>query len=43
MEDVNASPEEVRRAEQEILPAFQRDLKELLSQRPDLRPLPADD
>ena len=43
MEEVNASPEDVRRAEQEILPAFQKDLKELLSQRPDLRPQPADD
>jgi pilus assembly protein CpaF len=43
MEEVSASPEDQKRAEEAILPGFQRDLEELLRQRPDLRPQPADD
>lgn len=43
MEEVNASPEEFKRAEQLILPAFRKDLEDLLRDRPDLRAQPADD
>jgi pilus assembly protein CpaF len=43
VEEPDASPEEVRRAAQEILPAFRRDLEELLRRHTDLRPQPSDE
>jgi pilus assembly protein CpaF len=43
MEEVNASPEEVKRAEQLALPAFRKDLEDLLRERPDMRAQLADD
>jgi pilus assembly protein CpaF len=43
MEEVNADPEEVKRAQRTILQAFQRDLEAMLRQRPDVRPQASDD
>src|SRR5215472_5354258 len=43
MDEVSASPEDVKRAEQLALPAFRKDLEDLLRDRPDLRPQLADD
>jgi pilus assembly protein CpaF len=43
MEEMNASPEDVERAQRVILQAFRRDLEDLLRQRPDLGPEPSDE
>jgi pilus assembly protein CpaF len=40
---VDASPDQVRQAEAHILPAFRKSLDEVLRDRPDPRPVPADD
>src|SRR5215472_1105111 len=43
MEEANATPEDVQRAEAVILPGFRQALEELLGQRQDPRPTPADE
>jgi pilus assembly protein CpaF len=43
LEAVEGSPDELKRAEAHILPAFQRSLDEVLRERSDPRPQPADD
>ena len=43
MQAVDASPDQVRQAEAHILPAFRKSLDEVLRDRQDPRPVPADD
>lgn len=43
MQAVDASPDQVRQAEAHILPAFRKSLDEVLRERQDPRPVPADD
>ena len=43
MQAVDASPDQVRQAESHILPAFRKSLDEVLRDRQDPRPVPADD